>query len=485
MPRLSSSFVVRRTSAPASAPRAGALLRWLAAAVACIGIGAGALAGSASAGAGARTVQARSARAAKAARVPAHIATWAFDDACNGGGTASASLVRTWLSYAEADCGPTSSKARADCHAGRTHFCDVMQYLDTDWDLAQQPPIIADSASESWWLHAPRTGQRIFSPSAGGGYLDDQAIPAVRTFYTAFARRYYNSDDGLLMDWQSPSLSQELYYSNCGCAKTAEIHSDIALRRAHQAMAAALTRRNGSRFIQADNTLPPNPYTAQGLGMLNRSLGVDAWVVEGEPESFGTLDPYYSTLLDQIAYIATRTHGFIVPMSRAVAGASYATQTRQVQEGTMLLGFSPGHIVDWADFEQGSSNLAVWPEESIYPTGPVESMAKPGGRGCLAGTGTVCTRGGHTSVQVAPGVYRREFRACYLKRIAFGPCATIVNTTGGWVTVRSSWLKRRYRSQITLVGGDVQSGGSVDLGGASFRAGSTAVAPQDAILLSH
>jgi hypothetical protein len=421
--------------------------------------------------------------------VASHIATWAFDDGCNGGAGSSSSLVRRWLTDAESNCGPAAHKAQADCRSGRRSYCNVVQYLDTDWDFPEQPPLIASAAAETWWLHEPSRdgGTRIFSnDTSGSGYLDNQSIPAVRAYFQSYVRRYFNSDHDLLMDWQSPSLSQELYYSTCHCTRTSEIRSNAALQAAHDAMAAAMTHRNGRPFVQADNTLPSNPYLPQGMNMLNHRTGVDGWTVEGEPVDNDVLDPYYSTLLDQIAYISTRTRGFIVPMSRAPEGAPYQAQSRQIQEGTMLLGFSAGHLVDWAALEQGSSNLAVWPEEGIYPTRPVESMGRPGGRGCLAGTGVVCSRGGHNGVQVAPGVYRRAFRSCYLNRVRFGACATVVNTTGAPVVVRRSWLRgASLHHQIAFNGGDVQSGGSLRLDGAPFAAGTTVVPAQDALLLSQ
>ena len=361
-----------------------------------------------------------------------------------------------------------------------------MQYLDTDWNFAVEATRLAGAASSVWWVHepAPNQGIRIFSNTFGGGYLVNQINPTVKSFFSSYARRHFDGDDGLMMDWQSPSLSQELYYSTCGCTTTTEIRTDRALRAGHQAMSAALTHVDGRPFIQVDNTLPPNPFLPQGLGMLNSRIGVDAWVIEGEPFDYGTLDPSYSTLLDQIAYIATRTRGFAIPMSRAEAGAAYQPRARRIQEATMLLGFSPGHLVDWAALEEGSADLAVWPEEGIYPTGPVESMRRPGGSGCLAGTGVVCSHGGHTSLQVAPGVYRREFRACYDRGVRFGACAAIVNTTARAVTVRARWLRLRYRHQIGFIGGDVQSGGKLTPAGARVGAGSAVIPADDAILLA-
>ena len=306
----------------------------------------------------------------------------------------------------------------------------------------------------------------------------------MQDFFQSYVRSNYNADDGLMMDDQSSGLSQALYYSSCGCSSTAEETSDAALRAAHGAMSAAMTHANGTPFVQIDNALASNPYLPQGLDLLNQTENVQGLITEGEPESNGTLDPYYSTLLDQIAYVADKTNSFVVPLSYADAGASYQSQTRRVQEATMLLGYSPGHLVDWADLERGSSNLGVWPEEGIYPTAPVQSMAAPGGSGCLAGTGQVCSTGGHNDLQVAPGVYRREFAVCYDHGVAFGACASIVNTTASPITIPAAWLTGSYTHQMTFTGGDVQSGGQVDLTGAGFTPGSTTVASHDAILLT-
>jgi len=413
----------------------------------------------------------------------AHVETWSFDDSCNGGSGASAALVRRWLTFAETNCGATATKSRANCRSGGKVYCLAIQYLDTNVGDSNSLLAFTSSASSSWWLHEPAPhGNVPISTTSPGGNLIDQANPAVRAFFRSYVRSHYNSDDGLLMDGQAPGLSEELYNSSCGCSRTREITSNRALMAAHEAMAAAMTHRNGAPFLQIDNALAPNPFLPQGFNLLHSSTGVDGLMIEGEPENDGTLDPYYSTLLDQIASAAHRRGAFVVPLSYGAAGASYQQQSRRVQEATILLGYSPGHLVDWPDLEQGSRDLAVFPEEGIYPTDPVQSMRAPRGRGCLAGRGDVCSRGGHNSLRVAHGVYRREFSACYDRNARIGSCAAIVNTTGSWVTVRSSWLSRTYRHQITFVGGDVQSGGSLNLA-APFAAGVTAIAPYDAVLL--
>jgi hypothetical protein len=413
-----------------------------------------------------------------------HTETWAYDGC---GQRASAALARAWLTYAEATCGPGGdAQALSDCHSGATVFCNVIQYLDTNWLYPSGSPTwqpFAAAASENWYQHMPGS-QTSRVTSNGGGYLANQSNPAVQSFFASYARTNYDADDGLMMDDQSTSLSSILYYTSCGCSSTNEVGSDAALRAAHTAMSAAMTHSNGQPFMQVDNTLPANPYLPQGLDMLSQSASVHGLIAEGQPEDGGRLDPFYSTLLDQIAYVANNTKSFVVPLSYDQAGSSTQSQSRRVQEATILLGYSPGHLVDWADLEQGNNNLAVWPEEGIDPTKPVQSMGAPGGSGCLAGTGRVCPTGGHNDVQVAPGVYRREFAACYDKGVRFGACATIVNTTGSPVTVKSTWLTQSYRHQITFNGGDVQSGGTLSLTAAAFKAGSTTVAAHDATLLA-
>jgi hypothetical protein len=245
-------------------------------------------------------------------------------------------------------------------------------------------------------------------------------------------------------------------------------------------MASALTKSDGSHFLQVDNSLNANPWLKTPFGLLGHNDGVHGFLAEGQPMSNGSLTPWYSSLLDDLSYIDGQPNAFIALLSYDNRGSLVA---RRLQEATVLLGYSPGHVVSWADLEQSNENLAVWPEEGIYPTQAVQSMGTPSGSGCLSGNGNVCTSGGHNDVQVAAGVYRREFRACYSHSVAIGPCATIVNDTSSPVTVQSSWLTQRYGHQITMTGGDVQSGGSLNLTGTVFTAGSTTVPADDAVLL--
>jgi hypothetical protein len=283
-----------------------------------------------------------------------------------------------------------------------------------------------------------------------------------------------------MMDDTSGSLSNLTW--NTGFSSSNEISSDAGLQAAHNQMAAAMTHADGQPFLQIDNGLSPNDNLTTPFPMLNDSTGVRGMLTEGSPIANGTLIGFYSTLLDEMARADQSAGGFVVLLSYDSSGS---LQSRRVQASTTLLGYSPGHTVSWSNLETNSSHLAIWPEEGIVPTDPIQSMSGPGGGHCLAGHGVVCTSGGHVNLQVAPDVYRREFAACYNQGVPIGPCATIINTTGSSTTVQKSWLTQTYAHQITMNGGDVQSGGTIDPTGAGFTPGTTTIPAHDAVLLSR
>ena len=344
---------------------------------------------------------------------------------------------------------------------------------------------VASSAQENWWLHAPGYSDAAHRISASYNgttvaNLVNQSVPAVQNWFQSYACSNDNSYDGFMMDDESGQLSAALYPSNYTSSN--EISTDAQLIAMHQSFAAKLTHCNGTPFLQVDNTLNFNPYLVQNgsFQLLDNPSQVGGIIAEDAPWD-GGLTPYYPTLLDSMAYVDTSTAGFLALLSQDSNGS---LQGRRVQAATILLGYAPGHTVSWSDLDDNSRDLAVWSEEGIYPTAPVQTMGTPGGSGCFAGTGATCATGGHNDIQVAPGVYRREFKQCYNRGVLFGQCAAIINTTGGTVTVSSSWLTQTYRHQITMVGGDVQSGGTINLSGSTFVPGSTTIAADDAVLLA-
>ncbi len=415
--------------------------------------------------------------------VPSHVPTWAYDDGCNGGRGASASLVDQWLSYAESHCGGTDTKSLTDCTQAGVTYCTPVEYLDTNWIYPKggsEP--IAGPARESWWLHEPGytdSAHRISVSSYGGGDLLNQTDPAVQNWFRNDVRTNYNAWPALMMDDSSAGLSVQLY--GTGSRTTDELSTDAQLQAEHEGMAAAMTHTDGTPFLQIDNSIPANPWLTMPFAMLNKPSSVQGLVAEGQPMDNGTMTGAYPTLLDEMAYVDKTADDFIVLLSYDSTGSLRA---RRVQEASEMLGYSQNHVVSWADLEQGNTDLAVWPEEGVVPTRPVQSMAAPGGTDCLAGQGVECSSGGHNSLELAAGVYGREFGNCYDHGVAFGDCAAIVNTNSSPVTVRRSWLTQRYGHQITMTGGDVQSGGTINTTDATFTPGVTTIAANDAILLA-
>jgi hypothetical protein len=445
-------------------------------------------------GADGRTVSAPGSGRRHAA-VPAHIETWAYDDSasagwCNGGYGASRGLVRHWLTYAETNCGPHARKAETDCRSRRVSYCTVIQYFDAG-KVWSRNPIRRAPTREDWWLHQlgfTDRGHRLkeVTPGAGTAYWLNQANRQAQRWIRKYLRSRYNSAGGLLMD-DTGACRQTQFYGS-GYASSEEIRTDAGVLAEHAELARALTHRNGKPFLQVDNGIQPNPFICTSLPLLDARRGVVGLVAEGSPWDYG-FTGYYSSLLDVIAAVAARRHDFLVLLSYDRGGSDRA---RLVQEATMMLGYVPGHLVSWADLEQQNDHLSVWPEEGIYPADPVQSMTDPGGPGCLGGHGLICVKGGHNDLRVAvgvnttdsgAGVFRREFRRCYDRRVLFGHCASIVNDTSVPVVVRRSWLRQSYGHEIGLKGGDVQSGGRIDLSGTTFTPGVTKIPADSAVLL--
>jgi hypothetical protein len=303
----------------------------------------------------------------------------------------------------------------------------------------------------------------------------------VRAFYETYVNSNYPNDDGLMMDDTASSVNAQFYYASQ--TSSYEEPNDTSLLSAHAAMAANLTKSDGSTYLQIDNGDGYNPYLNSATALLNNPNSVVGLVAEGAPWDSSLVTNWkYETLLDDMAYVNHTNNDFEVLLSYDPSGT---LEARRIQAATILLGYSPGHTVSWSDLEQSlNTDLTIWPEEGVYPTNPVQSMSEPSGSGCFSGNGDVCPTGGHNDLEVSSGIYRREFQDCYNQGTSFGPCAVIVNDTSSSVTVAPSWLTQSYSHVVTMSGGDVQSGGSINLSGSSFSAGSTQVPANDALILA-
>ncbi len=427
-----------------------------------------------------------------AAGIPQHVETWAYDDNWPQGKDAPASLVAKWVDYAEGFSRTQDGwgKSVKDCHSpGAT--CKALAYLDAyrnyyscdcSIPLPTSPP-----PTEDWWLHEAGhsdAAHRLvvsYGADSAHGWLTNVRNQAVRDWVAGYARDNYDDYDGLLVDDSPGDLKGALFSEDpSGYDTSEELKTPEQVDSGNAQLAAAFTHRNGTPFLQVDNGINPNQYVKPGFQRLGNTA-TRGLMSEGNPVSDDdNFTNYYANLLDQMAYAGTQTSGFMLIASN---GKNGTLQARRDHTATVLLGYSPGHVVSWADLTHDNPQLSIWPEQGIYPTQPVQSMPTPGGSGCLSGDGSNCTTGGHNALQVAPGVYRREFANCYNQGIAFGRCAVIVNWTDNPVTTQTGWLTGSYGHKITMAGGSVQSGGTVNLAGAGY-APATSIPAHDSVLLA-
>ncbi len=365
---------------------------------------------------------------------PFHIETWGYDEQGGEGSNASPSVVAQYLTYAESAGG---NKVLNDCHTVAP-YCKAMHYDDPNRQyMGTSSGYFAAAKGENWYLHAPGysdSSHRLSACLSGGrcAYLPNQSLPAVQAYFRNEMQGYGNNYDGVFMDDTGAGLAQQVY--GTGQSSSQEITSDSQNLAMHQAMASAYTHVDGSPYLVVANTTSDNPWLPSGFGLLGNPGNAIGAVAEGTPIYGGGITSHYSSLLDRMAAV-NKTSGFLTMLSYGSG-----TQMRTVHIGTIWLGYAPGHEVSWEDFSRNnSSDIAAWPEETIYPTQPVESMSS-----------------GNGDLLVTTNVWRREFSACYLRGQYWGRCAALVNTNGSAVSVQSSWLKQSYTNTIQLVGGEVQ-----------------------------
>lgn len=413
--------------------------------------------------------------------VPKHIATWSMDEYWSQGENATAAQVEQYISYAEGGYG--NGKASSDCNG--SNGCSSVYYFDpneiTDSTTCPVEPDaqFVSAASESWYVHEKGytdSAHRVhgeYTQSCGGKsisvpvYAPDVANTSVQAYYKSFLATNAAGWNYYFMDNTSWDLIDQFYgpgggfcpeLPNSWCSTTQELTTDAAIIAAHGAFASALSQPTFT------NGLDPTP--SQEAGASGKFVGgsCENCIIDG-----GTYrTSYYAKILTLMALVdAVPNEAFVmINDGSSAAGSSAQIGQRLVTFAVAWLGYSQGHTIVDANLESNNENLPVWPEEMLVPTGPVESMSTSA-----------------NDIQVSTNVWRREFSACYQNGTAIGPCAAILNGNASAVTVSSSWLKQTYGHLVTLSGGDVFSGGSLSLTSTAFKAGSTSVPADQAILL--
>lgn len=423
-------------------------------------------------------------------RIPPHILTWAFDERFAQGEGASADAVRRLVTYALGGLG--NDKAVNDC--ARSRACHSVFYFD--------PALVYDSsacpfsgdkevlavAREDWFVHIPGyddqahrvqgtyaqncKGERIQVPV----YELNQSNPAVGAYFASYLQRNADAWDYYEMDDTSSTLVSQFYGPGGGfckaagmvngwCTQTREIPDDAALGQAHTMFISRLRHTDGRPMRFFFNGIS---FDAQSGGQwpLISAAQMKGALCENCVISAGAFRPtMYAKTLAAMARVNEIDGKQFVELTTGSSppGSDDQIAQRLVTTAVAWLGFKDGHTVVWPDLETNTHNLAVWPEDQIYPAGAVQSMQ--------AGPG---------DLEVAPSVWRREFAACYRSGAPIGPCAAVLNGAAAPVQVSSSWFRSRFSHALVLRGGDTLSGGSLDF---TSSPGNVTIAPGQAVLL--
>jgi hypothetical protein len=423
---------------------------------------------------------------------PYHIATWAYDEFKGQGSQASPDDVVRLLSYAET--GPGNQKALLDCHSV-PNGCKAVLYFDPNkaYD-SPNCPYKEDSdllfqANETWFVH--QVGTNDSAHRVHGTYYQNChgvrvpinvwainiSSPAVQTYFRNFLQRAGDSYDLYYIDDMQADIPDQFYFSGKGgcdetgrlCRSIQEYAQDSDLQRAAASFVRALTHRNGSPMEFIFNSLTFNGKPVADMRLLDASPQFVGASCEGCATSGETLHPNnYERILNTMAQFVSRSRIFVLlSYGNAPSGSAIQIQQRLVTTALIWLGYKDKYTVVWPDLESNTKNLAVWPEDMIYPSQPVQTMSS-----------------GAPDLQVTPKVWRREFAACYFRGVLFGRCAAILNGEDSDVVVQSSWLSDNYGHVIGVTGGDELSGGTISLSGARFIAGQTEVPAHQALLLT-
>lgn len=384
-----------------------------------------------------------------------------------------------------------SNKPVADCHSG-IHACKAVFYMrpyaivnSSPSACSEHPDVnVMAAASESWFVHLSGysdSAHRVYGKDPRGCtiWAMDPNTSAMQSWWLNYLRSKANNYDLMFIDMSPMSLGNATYfYSGGGCSpwphvclSTQELPNDAAVVAARVNFVSALNYRNGSPMFAYYQQAYPTSTEMDDLTALAATTRLEGVTCEGCIATWATpVHPAnYKPYLDEMAaVIAGGDTFYVISDGSSPTGSATQTLQRLVTTGFIWLAYKEGQTIVQPNLESATNNLAIWPEDLIYPSQPVQTMIS-----------------GSADLQVSSGVWRREFKTCYQASRFFGRCAAILNSTSSTITVRSSWLTQSYQHVVSLSGGDVLSGGTATVAVTPFTPNVTTVAPGAALLLSQ
>jgi len=355
----------------------------------------------------------------------------------------------------------------------------VIQNYGAACSYAPAVEILA-AASESWFVHNTGYSDAVhrvygYRPNGCKDWQMNPNSPTYQSWWLTYLRTNADDYDLYFLDDDYMMLSKETFFVQGGCSpwpstcsSTQEISDDAHMVLAHASFANAMNHTNGTPmnfFFQQESYDPT--LDASAFATTSRFKGITCEGCISSP-SYPALAARYPWVLDEMAAVNAEGGAFLLT-SQGVSPNGSSTQILQrlLTTGFAWLGYKEGSTVVWPDLEEDTYRLPIWPEDLIYPSQPLQTMVA-----------------GHADLEVASGVYRREFGKCYQKGIYFGPCAAVVNGNSTAITVEPSWFTQTYRHIVTLNGGDVLLAGTANVIGAPFVGGTTRIGPGAALLLT-
>ena len=415
---------------------------------------------------------------------PYHIDTYAYDQTYGEAHGVGLGQINQLLTFAQGD-----KKALNDCHSG-THACKAVYYFRPFAEVASTPSSCSEepdasvlaAASENWYLHYPGyadAAHRVVGKDAGGClmYAMNSDNMAMQAWWLNYLRANANNYDLFFVDEEPMDIVDATSFQSGGgcngtyCKTTQEIGADPAMEASHVGFMQGLTYTQGAPMQLIYQQAYPARTQSLDLTAMGTSSNYMGVSCEGCITNTGsTIVPNnYKPFLDEMAAIIAANKTFLVIADGdAPSGSSTEILQRLVTTGIMWLAYSEGHTFVQPNLERYTKNLAVWPEDLIYPSKPIQTMVS-----------------GADDLQVAPGVWRREFSTCYQMGHSFGRCAAIVNSTSSAVTVQGAWLSQSYKHMASLSGGDVISGGTASVGTSTFTPGVTTIQAGGALLATQ
>jgi hypothetical protein len=441
------------------------------------------------------TAQVTTAASTETATAPLHMPTWAYDEYWGPGADGTTADVQKYLTYAEGGLGNT--KALTDCSGSGK--CSSVFYVDPNFlyasrSCASQASVDELNAidSETWYVH--EAGYTDSAHRVHGEYTVDcdgssvtfpvdvlnDSEAEVQDYFRDYLRDNANGWNYYFMDDTSGEVLTQMYGPGGGfcpnepdhyCTTTEELPTNASIVDEHADFVNAMTHTDGDAMSFFYNGLTFSDDEPSDLTVLKSSTRFVGAVCEDCIVNSGVFRPtMYATLLNSMAEINQIPGAQFVEINNGGSPSGSAAQIAQrlITLAIVWLGYSPGHTSVFPNLESNTEYLAAWPEENIVPADPVESMSTSS-----------------ANIEVADGVYRREFASCTNAGTAIGPCAAFVNSTGSAVKVLSSWLHETYGHVVEPYGGDVTHGGEVLLTSEKFTPNETTIPADQALLISR